>query len=171
MNVMVFGAGAFILVGLGLVFVGAGAKKRRPKDGPKPLPPEPPKPPEEEPIIRWEAEEWFMPEGWLEVYGTPRMREYVFPRHEAGEEIDALDVTLYLLDGQINGFPLPAAAHPPEGEMWQADVPTTVNYYNGPESVLGLLYHVAEYVEEGLGRWQAGDDLYLAELGLPEEGG
>ena len=169
---MPLGAGTLILAGLGLVVVGAaGRKSRKKKNSKKPLPPEPPTPPEEEPVIRWEAEEWFIPEGWLEEYATPRLQEYVFPRHEAGEEIDALDVTLYLLDGQTNGFALPSAAYPPEDEMWQTDVPTIASYYDGPESVLGLFYHVAEYVEEGLGRWQAGDDLYLAELGLPEEEG
>ncbi len=178
---MALGAGVLILGGLALAAIGGGKKRRRKKvNGNKQLPPEPPTPPEEEPIIRWEMTpgatpeeptlvEWFMPEGWLEISATPRLQEYVVPRHEAGEEIDALDVTLYLLQGQTAGFPLPAAPRPPAGEMWQADVPGSPDYYEGPEPVLGLFYHVAEYVEEGLGRWQAGDDLYLTELGLPEE--
>ncbi len=167
---MAIGAGVLILSGVALMIVGVGGKKRRKKTKKK-LPSEPPTPPDEEPMIRWEAEEWFMPEGWLEEYATPRLQEYVIPRHEAGEEIDALDVSLYLLEGQTNAFPLPPGSHPPEGEMWQVDVPTSVNYYEGPESVLGLFYHVTEYVEDGLGRWSAGDDLYLAELGPPDEFG
>lgn len=181
---MALGAAALIIGSVALIAASGGKKKRRKKvtNGTKQLPSEPPTPPEEEPSIQWEMTpssepggqplvEWWMPEGWLEEYATPRLQEYVIPRHEAGEEIDALDVTLYLLQGQTTGFPLPPAPHPPEGEMWQADVPNAANYYDGPDSVLGLFYHVAEYVEDGLGRWQAGDDLYLADLGFPEDEG
>jgi hypothetical protein len=173
------GAAALILGGIVLV-VGGAKKKRRATNGVRRLPAEPPQPPEEEPVIQWEMTpsdvegapafvEWFMPEGWLERYATPRVREYVLPRHEAGDEIDPLDVSLYIIQGQTNAFPLPAAPRPPTGDMWQVDVPTTEDYYEGPEPVLGLLYHVNEYVEDALGRWQAGDNLYLADVGWPDE--
>lgn len=158
---------------IGGVALAAFGKKKAPKksSSKKKLNQAPPTPPKEEPIVRWEAEEWFLPEGWLEDYATPRMREYVFEAFQASDrqpvpapEIDALDIALYLLDGQTSAFQLPPSAHPPEGEMWQTDVSNAVNYYDGPESVLGLLYHIAEYVEDGLGRWQAGDDLYLTDF-------
>lgn len=176
---MALGAAAVLLGGIVLVAFGGGKKRRTKKNGNKQLPPEPPTPPDEEPAIRWEAEEWFMPEGWLEVYATPRLGEYVVPRHDAGDEIDPLDVTLYLIQGQTSAFPLPAAPRPPVPQppasagdgMWQVDVPDRADYYEGPESVLGLMYHVNEYVEDALGRWQAGDNLYLAELGWPDEEG
>lgn len=148
-----------IVGGLALALLG-GKKKPR-----KALPSAPPTAPEEEPEIRWAAEEWFMPEGWLEVYATPRVQEYVIPKHQAGEEIDPLDVSLHILKGQTSAFPLPAAAYPPEGGMWQTEIPGAPDFYDGPASVLGLLYHVNEYVDEGISRWQADDTLYLTELG------
>jgi hypothetical protein len=174
---MALGAGVFLLAGAGLVVLGVKNKKKTKKANGKALKPKPPLPPEEMPTIRWDGEEWFMPEGWLEVYATPIMQEYVFgileaePKPEPLPEIDALSVALRLLEGQVNAFPLPAGSRPPTGEMWQAMAPNTENYYPGPESVLGLFYHVAEYVEEGLSRWQAGDDLYLVEISPYEEVG
>lgn len=175
---MALGAGVFILGGLALAAFGGGKKKRKKvTNGKKQLPSEPPTPPQEIPIVRWEVEDWYMPEGWLEEYATPRLREYVSAQFEQdpnepehAPEIDALDATLYIIEGQTNGFPLPASAQPPEGDMWQANVPNAVDYYPGPASVLGLFYHVAEYVEDALGRWQAGDELYLADLEPYEEG-
>ena len=165
-----------ILVGAGAVWVlTSGKKKRKAKkvDALPPPPPvmEPPVPPDEVPIIRWVAEEWWIPEHWFEDYATPRVQEIVRLPHQEGVPIDPVEVAHELLKDQTSGFSLPPSGRPPgDDDMWQVDVPNAPNYYNGPESVLGLLYHVAEYVDEGLGRWQAGDELYIAELD-PYEGG
>lgn len=164
-----------ILVGAGAVWVlTSGKKKRKKKIGELPPPPpvtEPPVPPVETPVVRWVAEEWWIPENWFEDYATPRVREIVLPKHSEGIPIDPVEVAHVLLQGQTSGFELPPSGRPPgDDDMWQVDVPNAPNYYSGPESVLGLMYHVAEYVDEGLGRWQAGDDLYIAELSPYEEG-
>ena len=161
-----------ILLGTGAALAFGGKKKRRRSKKPAlPSAMEPPTLPQEAPTIRWVAEEWWIPESWFEGYATPRLQEIVMPRHVEGIEMDPLDVTLELLQGQTAGFDLPSSGRAPgEDEMWQVDVPNAANFYDGPESVLGLLYHVADYVNEGLGRWQAGDELYLAELAPYEEG-
>lgn len=158
--------GALLVAGaLGLGFL---AFRRKPKKS-KRLPPEAPRPPKPVPKIVWEMEEWFIPENWLEDYATPEVQEIVYELHEQEEEIDPAEVTWMILQKQTGGFTLPPAPHPPEGEFWQTDVPNAPNYYQGPESVLGLFYHVNAYVEEALGRWAAGDEIYLVDYGLDEE--
>lgn len=155
-------APVLIVAGLGLAVFGGGKKSSSKK---KKLPATPPPaPPAEDMVIRWDEGSWLMPEGWLEEYATPRVRQIVFPLNEANEPFDATVVTYELLKGQTNGFPLPPSPSPPEGEYWQTDVPNATNFYDGPEAVLGLFYHVREYVDEALGRWKAGDDLYLVDF-------
>lgn len=160
--------GAAILV-LGLGGLLAFSARARPKK--KKLPPAvpPPEPPNEPPVVVWEMEEWFIPEGWLEDTATPAVQEVVFSLHEEGQEIDPIEVTYEILKDQLGGFNLPPTPHPPEGEFWQTDVPNASSYYVGPESVLGLYYHVNAYVEDALGRWAAGDDLYLFDLGMYDD--
>lgn len=40
----------------------------------------------------------------------------------------------------------PSAPRSPDGSDWQADVPGAPNYFEGEESVLGLLFQVADQV-------------------------
>ena len=134
-----------------------------PAPGDDPDLPPPPDKPEEYRVI-WDQESWYMPEGWLEHYATPMLGDLVESAHAAGEEIDPLAVTYSLLQGQTAGFVLPPAPRPPEGDFWQVTVPIAPNYYEGPDSVLGLFYHVNAYVEEALGRWVAGDELYMVDF-------
>lgn len=154
-----------IALGLGLAVLGSGKKKKSKKALPAQPPPAPPA---EDLVIRWDEGQWLMPEGWLEEFATPKVRQIVFPMHEQNQAFDASVVTYELLQGQTNGFPLPPEPEPPEGEFWQADVPNAANYYDGPEAVLGLFYHVRQYVDEALGRWKAGDDLYLVDFDAQE---
>jgi len=107
---------------------------------------------------------WEIPENWW-AYRTPQAIALAFPDDDTfvpplavayqllGEELLAAGGTLDML---------PPAPEPPEGEMWQTDVPNAANYYDGPEEILGLMYHLADFVNAAYVRWEAGDDFYLS---------
>ncbi len=166
--------GLLAFLGLGLA---AGKKKRR---RPAPVPAEPCSElapnelapygwtddqygncvPALQPMVLWEGESWMIPDSWW-GYVTPKLQMIVMPMIEAEVPVDPLPVAWELLMEETGPFPLPPTPYPPEGEFWQTDVSISPDFYAGPESVIGLMYHIADHVTAAVDRWEGGGDLYL----------
>ncbi len=112
------------------------------------------------PVVLWEDESWMIPDSWWD-HTTPKLQAIVYPMVEAEVPVEPLAVAWELLLEETGPFQLPLSPFPPEGEFWQTDVSISPDFYAGPESVIGLLYHVADHVTVAINRWEAGEELYL----------
>lgn len=113
---------------------------------------------------------WSLAPNWF-AYRTPLAREVAFS--EPDTPLPPLRVAYVLLLAELTDQLGPQEAEalmprndePPGGGFWQTDVPNTPDYYNGPDEVLALMYHLADFVNGAYGRWEGGDDFYLSPEG------
>lgn len=113
---------------------------------------------------------WDLPENWY-GYRTPLARGVAFAQGDIiAPPLEVAYVLLLqeLIDtmGQQDAEALmPRAPEPPDGGFWQTDVPNTPDYYSGPDEILSLMYHLADFVNGAYARWEGGDEFYLSPEG------
>lgn len=113
---------------------------------------------------------WELPPNWF-AYRTPLAREVAFS--EPTNPLPPLQVAYVLLLAELTDqlgqdeavAMMPRNDEPPGGGFWQTDVPNRDDYYNGPDEILALMYHLADFVNGAYGRWEGGDDFYLSPEG------
>lgn len=120
---------AVIAVGAGVFFL---SRKSQAKDPLGPLP------------IVWDDGSWDLADGFKKALNAKL--GVLYPNGPA-LPYDPLAISYAVLADEVPAeLGYPSAPRAPDDTNWQADVPGTVSYFDGPESVLGLIHHVAEMV-------------------------
>jgi hypothetical protein len=162
-----------IIIG-GLILAGIAALSKPPRSSKSNVPVPDPEGPEIyfDENYAWtidEPEWWYIAEEDLEEM-LPKMGEPDFE----GAEVDPTVLAWALLRHHVpDDIPFPDQPFAPDGNFWQANVPNAENYWaplddegnpdDNPDSVLGLIEHVAASIGPAIPNWQATGEMVLVE--------
>lgn len=135
--------------------------KKKPSTKPERLPPAPSLPPTLN--IAADCSSWSLPDAWVLQVAQPRfgtmLRDQI--RNEmagAPPEVDPVEMTYALLDGQHTHCPVPRVQQSEGPDLrfdeLQSDVPGTPNHYPHA-AILGLYSHVANAIYDAVTRFAA----------------
>ncbi len=83
------------------------------------------------------------------------------PEMEMGEfDFSYVIAWEFLADEVPDDIPYPDEPYAPDGTMWQTSYPG-VNYFAGPDAVLGLIEHLAAYIDAALPAFNESGELIL----------
>lgn len=94
------------------------------------------------PIV-WEDGGWNLSGGFEDALDAKLAAMYP----DGPTPYDSLEISWAVLGDEVPAYlGYPSAPRAPDGSDWQADVPGAPNHFEGEESVLGLIHHVAKQV-------------------------